>query len=230
VQDRSANVLRKVLRVIMVIWAVLPVVFVAGGILFGVSIGTSSSSMVQLLIGVLAFIHHLLYWALIPFGTLVILWAAHTLKAPSRIVVLCAGAVMVFAALWYIHMNSMLLHAMFATDHNPPFFGLPPLAVFLYVVLVALGSFLFAGGVLLQKERRGVWTWTASTVAFFTCMIVIVLCVFNKFLSYYQVYEISVFVLVAVSTLCLAIGLKRPRSAVGSACTERTVSEDNVKT
>ncbi|MCL2881953.1 MAG: hypothetical protein FWF45_03555 [Coriobacteriia bacterium] len=207
-QNYNEETLRKVLRVVMVVWVVLFLVYLLP-VLFA-NFFPVAFSILSINLFVSHFYVDFLYWALIPFGIIAILWAAQALKASSRIIVLCAGAMMVVTALWYILYQNWVCIIMAAAYGGPFPLSIQILIAFLHILLMTLWALLFAGGLLLRKEERGVGRWIAGVTALLSWAYAIIF-IFISHRSYDSMF--LALLLVAISTLCIAISLKRPEPA-----------------
>jgi len=197
-QDQSADALRKVVQIFAVIWSVLSILsmvsaFVSpGGMLIISGLPTGASAF---------------------FGVVIILWAVHALKASARVVVLCAGIMMIVIMLWNIFSSSGWFRAQWAATYG---FSLPGqlmiLVSFLPGLLMLLGIVLFAGGLLLGKASRSVWGWVAGIAALLALVPVVAYLFLNNTQAYN--YMVAVPLLMAISTFCIAISLKRPKPVV----------------
>jgi len=201
-RNYSADTLRKVLQIFLVIWSALLFLSLILGYILPNAL--TSGSVTSLFVG-------LPYEALAFFGVVVILWAVQALRSLARVVVLCAGVVMILTTIWDLVSVSQWFQAKWSA-----IYGLTHLSdVVMFIVmffpgiLMALWVLLFAGGLLLEKKRRNVWSWIAGIAALLACAPVAALLIRNTSQTYS--YSIIAFLLMAISTLCIAISLKRPK-------------------
>jgi len=208
-QHLNEETLRKVLRITMMIWAVLLFVSQMPSPVF-VSITNAFMELPTRYSAIILIFMRLPYWALIPFGVVTILWAVRSLKASSRVVVLCAGAVMIITTLWYIFNLTWfrIWVSMYSFSSHP---WVQILSMASHIVFMSLWPLLLTGGLLLQKERRGVWLWIAGVLALLAWTLVMVIVIFNTSVDS---IPFALFAIV-ISTLCIAISLKRYKPAPG---------------
>jgi len=181
-QHLNEETLRKVLRITLVVWVMLFLVYLVP-VFFANLVPLVFTRLNTNLFVPLLYVNFL-YWALIPLGVVTILWTVRALRASSRAVVLCAGAMMIIVALWHIYTNSWWFRIRAAATYSFPLFGLslPPQAVFLGGLLMTLWPLLLVGGLLLQKERRDGWSWVAGALAFLGWVLALSLYLINVYL------------------------------------------------
>jgi len=205
-QNNKPDTFRKVLRIALVAWAVLFLVYLAPVLFRNFAPIVFSRLTMNLFIPPLYV--DFCYGLLIPLGAMVILWATKALETSSRVVVLCAGALMILTALWYIIDQSWVRAIMAATYGGSFPLVIQILITFLHVLLMTLWALLFAGGLLLRKKERSRGGWIAGGAALLSWVWVM------TFIFIFQSPFNSVFLalfLVAISTLCLAISLKQSK-------------------
>ncbi|MCL2655583.1 MAG: hypothetical protein FWD65_07840 [Coriobacteriia bacterium] len=209
-QSQSGEMLRKVLRVFMIIWVVLFLVYLVPVLISNFAPIAYSTLSINLFVPLLYV--NILYWVLVFPGAVTILWAVKALRASVRVVVICAGAMMIATTLGYIFYQNWVRVMQAAT-----FGGLFPLwaqtyVAFPHVLLMTLCILLFAGGLLLDKEKRSGGRWIAGALALLAWVLMIGAPVFSSANPYHAVF--LALVATALSAPCIAISLKRPRPAV----------------